>query len=397
MPRQKNIYNIMNKSLIKFNWFLYATFVILLLSSACANSGQQEIDYRQDVSSAVKSDYPNKSITDGPYIFRENEETVLKWIENEEVVTHVITPDNFKIIKNNFGIELKPEWIFGQNAPVDYKQEFKDVDRIIAISDIHGQHKLFINILKEYNIIDENNNWSFGTSHLVIVGDIFDRGPQVNESLWLVYKLAQQALESGGRLHYTIGNHEEMVINKDHRYVNEKYMASAEKMDLSYEQLYAENAIIGQWLRANPVILQINDIIFVHAGISPEFVEMGFSAELANKIFLKDILGKTKAETMHDSVLTFLRGSKGPIWYRGYFNDENLESGEVDKILKHFNKNHIVVGHTSQKSIVSLFRDRVFGVDASIKNGKYGEVLIYDKGDFFRGTIKLTPQYGQRD
>ncbi len=387
-----NIYKIMSKSLItrKFNFLLFLLPVLMLFS--CADS-RQEVDYRKDFSSGIKSEYPNKEITDGPYVFQENGETILKWIAGNEVISEKITDKNFGLFKENFGLELKPEWLQQDNKQVDYQQKFENVDRFIALSDIHGQHKLFIKILRENDIIDEAHNWSFGSGHLVIVGDIFDRGPQVNESLWLVFKLAHQAIEAGGHLHYTIGNHEEMVINKDHRYVNEKYFSSAKKMGLSYEQLFGENTVIGKWLRTNPVILQINDVLLVHAGVSPELVQKGFTAEQINKLFLNEILGKTKEETAHDSVLTFLRGHNGPIWYRGYFRDDNLDRKQVDQILNYFNVNYIVVGHTSQESIVSLFRNKIFGIDSSIKNGKYGEILIYDKGDFFRGTIKLTPAY----
>ncbi len=371
-------------------------FLILIIAS-CSDVEKKEIDYREGLTSFDANEYPNKNITDGPYVFYENGEIILKWIEDEKVVQETITNENLGIIKDNFGFKFKYDWLTQKNDPIDYKQEFRDVDRIIAISDIHGQYKLFVKILRENNIIDDDNNWSFGTANLIIVGDIFDRGPQVNEALWLVYKLEQQAQEVGGQVHYLMGNHEEMIINKDFRYVNDKYLATANKLDLGYEQLFGENTLIGQWLRTKPVIIQINDILFVHGGISPEFVEKGFTAEQVNNIFLNQILGKTKDEIKQDSVLNFLRGSNGPIWYRGYFYDEELDRNKVDMILNHFNKKYIVVGHTSQESIVSLFRNRIFGVDASIKNGKYGEVLIYDKGDFFRGTIRMTPEYSSRN
>lgn len=384
----------MNFTFLKHH--LYFLLFLFIGFSCSTFSEKDEDDLRQGLSTFDAGEYTNKNIIDGPYIFHQDGETIIKWIENDEVIEHSITKSNFKIIKKNFGFKLKPEWIAPQNEPIDYKQEYTDVDKIIAISDIHGQYKLFVKILRDYNIIDEDNNWSFGKGHLIIVGDIFDRGPQVNEALWLVYKLEKQALEDGGKLHYLLGNHEEMIINKDYRYINEKYIATSQKMNLSYEQLYSKNTLIGKWLRNKPMIIQINDILFVHAGISPELVEMGLSAQQVNKIFNNDILGKTKEETKQDSILSFLRGRKGPIWYRGYFYDRNLNEAKVDEILNHFDKKHIVVGHSSHESIVSLFDNRIFGIDASIKNGKYGEVLIYDKGDFFRGTIKMTPEYSRR-
>lgn len=382
--------NNINISFFNKSWFSVLVVFFLLLIASCGDSKKKDIDYREGLANFDAVEYPNKKITDGPYVFFKGGETIIKWMQEDEVVEKTITRKNFGLIEDNFGFQLKYEWLKPNDKPIDYKQEFKDVDRIISISDIHGQYKMFVKILREYNIIDEENNWIFGSGHLMIVGDIFDRGPQVNEALWLVYKLEHQALENGGRLHYLHGNHEEMVLNKDLRYVNEKYISTAKNLDLGYEQLFAENSLIGQWLRTKPLIIQINDILFVHAGISPEFIDRGFTAEKVNDLFLNQLLGKTREEIMQDSILNFLKGSKGPIWYRGYFRYKDLAMEDIDRILNYFNKKHIVVGHTSQESIVSLYRNKVFGIDASIKNGNYGEVLIYDKGDFFRGTIKMS-------
>lgn len=382
--------NNINISFFSKSWFSVLVVFFLLLIASCGDSMKKDIDYREGLSNFDAVEYPNKKITDGPYVFFKGGETIIKWMQEDEVVEKTITRKNFGLIEDNFGFQLKYEWLNPNINPIDYKQEFKDVDRIISISDIHGQYKMFVKILREYNIIDEENNWIFDSGHLMIVGDIFDRGPQVNEALWLVYKLEHQALENGGRVHYLHGNHEEMVLNNDLRYINEKYISTAKNLDLGYEQLYAENSLIGQWLRTKPLIIQINDILFVHAGISPEFVERGFTAQQVNKLFVSELIGKTRAEIMQDTVLRFLQGSNGPIWYRGYFRNNNVAYEDIDQILSHFNKKHIVVGHTSQESIVSLYRNRIFGIDASIKNGRYGEVLIYDKGDFFRGTIKMS-------
>lgn len=384
----------MNNNFIKSNWITYSIILFLLFVSSCNEGDQKVINLREGLSNFDALEYPNKKITDGPYLYNEEGKIIVKWLENEDVIENTITASNFGIIEKNFGFVLKPEWLDQSQVEIDYKQEFDKVEKIIAISDIHGQYKLFVKLLREYQVIDEHNNWSFGSGHLIVVGDIFDRGPQVNEALWLVFKLEHQASEVGGKVHYLMGNHEVLIFNQDYRYVNEKYMTTAEKLNTTYDQLYSEKTVLGQWLRTKPVIIQINDILFVHAGISPEFVKREITAEQANKVFLNQIIDKSKAALRQDSILNFWIGRNGPIWYRGYFQDENITRNQVDTILNYFNKKHIVVGHTSHQSIVSLFRERIFGVDASIKNAKYGEVLIYDKGDFFRGTIKMTPKFG---
>ena len=74
------------------------------------------------------------------------------------------------------------------------------------------------------------------------------------------------------------------------------------------------------------------------------------------------------------------------IWYRGYFND-NLPDTDISKILKLLNSEHIVVGHCSNKEVVQLYNNKIFGVDSSIKKGKYGEILFIKNKRFFRGTL----------
>ena len=102
------------------------------------------------------------------------------------------------------------------------KAIFEGIENIVALSDIHGQYELAVEILKNNQIIDEDLNWNFGTGHLVIVGDIFDRGDYVTEVLWLVYELEKQAKAAGGFVHFLLGNHEYMVMHKDLRYIHKK-------------------------------------------------------------------------------------------------------------------------------------------------------------------------------
>ena len=144
--------------------------------------------------------------------------------------------------------------------------------KIAALSDIHGQYDLVIKLFKNNKIIDDNLNWSFGEGHLVITGDIFDRGDKVNEVLWLIYKLEAQAKNVGGRVHYLLGNHEYMILYNDLRYLHEKYKVTPLLLNLEYNELYSEKTIIGRWLRSKSTIIKINNILFTHGGISEDFI-----------------------------------------------------------------------------------------------------------------------------
>lgn len=364
--------------------------VIVLVSFgflSCESTYQDE--EKQVVTQQTESEfYPNENVTDGPYIFVEDSIVIVKWIEQKMLFEVSIFDKDYSIIKDKFGFDLDTTNLFSNKGfALDYNQCFNDIDNFIAVSDMHGQYSLSLELLNKYGVVDNQNNWSFGSGHLVVNGDIFDRGDKATEILWLVYKLKNQAEASGGKVHYLIGNHELMVLNKDLRYINEKYEVTEKMMAISYDQLFSEQTVIGEWLRTSPIILTINDVLFVHAGISPEFVENKFTQQGVNFMFQNRIIGAEDEVIDNDPLLNFLAGRNGPVWYRGYFRDSTFTEPKLDKILDYFDKERIVVGHTSFDSIVSLFGGKILGIDASIKKGKYGELLIFEKGKLYRGTL----------
>ena len=313
--------------------------------------------------------------SDGPYIFIEKNKLIEKKIING------------KVFSGSLNTSLYDTTYFPE------KSTFNKIRKIAALSDIHGQYDLVIELFKNNKIIDENLNWSFGKGHLVITGDIFDRGDKVNEVLWFIYKLEAQAKNKGGRVHYLLGNHEYMILYNDLRYIHEKYKTSSTLLNLEYDELYSDKTIIGRWLRSKSTIVKINNNIFTHGGISEDFISYGdFNLEKINDTMRKSIpqlkkLRKSRNEVKSDSIFyNVFYGSKSLIWYRDYFKD-NFTDTDVSKILKLVDADHIVVGHTTQEKIVNLFNNKIFGVDSGLKNGEYGEVLIIENKRFFRGTL----------
>ena len=88
------------------------------------------------------------------------------------------------------------------------------------------------------------------------------------------------------------------------------------------------------------------------------------------------------------TVFNLLHGTKGPLWYRGYFVNRAFSVRDINKILNMLDANHLVVGHTSFNAITQYFGDRVYAVDSSIKFGSVGEVLLIEDGVFQRGTLQ---------
>ena len=337
---------------MNMNWTIFRLNGIFLLTIVTANS--QAID--------------SLHINDGPYIFIEQDGLTEKSIVNGEVVLKKTPLDSYKT-------SFTPE-----------ASTYKNVKKIVALSDIHGQYDLAVKILKNNKIINKELKWNFGKGHLVIVGDVFDRGDKVNEVLWFLFNLEQQAEKKGGKVHYLLGNHEYMVLHNDVRYIHDKYVKTSELLNTSYDQLFSNETVLGRWLRSKATMVKINNSIFVHGGISQKFLDLGFEINNVNQLMRKSI-DRTKEEMNSTSFYEDYYKSNGPIWYRGYFND-NLTDAAIVKILSQLHIKHMVVGHCSNEEVVQLYDNKIFGVDSSIKNGKYGEVLFMKRKRNSRGTMK---------
>lgn len=327
----------------------------------------------------------DQGISDGPYVFLEDEQAQVKWISNDSLYNKKVRlSDNINIngdVNYQFNIERLQALITKQT------DSYSGIANMAVLSDIHGQYDLFIRLLTVNSIVDKDGNWNFNDGHLIIVGDAFDRGEKVTETLWHILKLADQANQVGGAVHYLLGNHEIMVLNADLRYINEKYNTVEGKTGNSYAQLFGQNTLMGQWLRACPVVLRINNIAFCHAGLSMDMVNSQQTIGNINQTFKTGIIDNTKDSIRANEQLALLARSSGPIWYRGYFRDNTLTNASIDSILQHFDVDHIAVGHSSMEQVEVLFDKRILAVDTSIKKGENGELLIIENDSFYRAGL----------
>jgi len=258
--------------------------------------------------------------------------------------------------------------------------------RIVAVSDIHGQYDLLVRLLRAHRVIDAQDHWTLGTDTLVVAGDVFDRGPQVTEAFWLLYRLQQQAAAAGGAVHFVLGNHETMVLYDDLRYVNPKYLRSAQLLGRSYPELYAADSVIGQWLRTRPVLLRVGDTLFLHGGIAPEALPLALDPARTNAAYQAS-LGRPRAEVKADpGTAPLYDGKTSPIWYRGYF-DGRLDTPGVQGVLDQLGLQRIVVGHTSMPHVSTFHDGRIIAIDADMKEGSNAELLFIENGALSRGLL----------
>lgn len=259
--------------------------------------------------------------------------------------------------------------------------------KIVVLGDIHGEYTSLINILKFNKIINHKNKWIFGDGHVVFTGDVFDRGDKVTECLWLIHQLELQAKKHGGNVHYLMGNHEMMAILFDDRYVNTKYQHAANHINFHYSHFFDKHSVLGRWLRSKNTMVRIGKQLFVHAGISPEFLEhklkikevnVGMRHHLNNYTELKDT-------TLVDLFLS----SSSPLWYRGYLSRtpgyDRISLQEVLKTLEFYNSDVIIFGHTPVAKVYPFYSFKLIAMDVPIGDPKYiDQALLIENQKYYR-------------
>jgi len=329
------------------------------------------------------------SFNDGPHLYWPNDSSVIVfYLHDGEIIKKSFTiADTLRF--RGFGADTSVGYLIIKESPEKEVCIFRDVSRILALSDIHGEYEYMADILTGAGVIDNEGHWTWGTGHLVINGDVFDRGDKVTECLWLIYRLEKEARRAGGAVHFTLGNHELMVLRGDNRYVHEKYQKGiVKKSRIKHEDLYGPDSELGRWLRSLPTVIKINDILFVHAGIHPAILDYSFSPGDLNDAVRRGLDLRSSQLAFNDTV-KFLFGSKGPLWYRGYHYEmedryPKATDSELDRILGFFDAQKMVVGHTEVDSVTVLYDDKVIAIDIPAEELGGFQGLLWEKGRFYR-------------
>jgi hypothetical protein len=280
---------------------------------------------------------------------------------------------------------------------------WQNVERIVAIGDVHGDYDNFKKVLTDAKLINRRGDWIAGNTHFVQLGDLPDRGPDTDKAIEQMQKLQRQAREAGGKVHALIGNHEAMNIYGDLRYVhpgefaafrssrsrenrsryyeaevarlsaaNENFEANKAFRDqwmeahplgfVEHRMAWAPNGDIGAWVIENNAMVKINRVLFLHGGVSEKLLSMSID-EINNQV--RDELNGNLPEEPGLS-----EAEDGPLWYRGLASeDEAIEATHVDRVLSAFDVDHIVIGHTpGMGTIVPRFGSKVIIIDTGLSN-----------------------------
>ena len=281
------------------------------------------------------------------------------------------------------------------------------VDRVVAIGDLHGDYGSYIKSLEGAGIINARGQWIAGETHLVQLGDIPDRGDDTLKIIAHLKKLVPQARAKGGWVHTLLGNHEAMNTYGDLRYVSAgDFAASAGRDSKELRDRYFENVLADikareperfaslpadfratwdashplgwvehqrawnpkwnpkgedyEWALQDQVAVQINDLVFLHGGVSGAYCQNT----------LASLTEKARAALPQSDPATpnVLTDQNGPLWYRGLAGVEPVAAPETVKaILEHLGAHHLVIGHTPTRGAIwPRYSGQVIQVDTGM-------------------------------
>ncbi len=218
------------------------------------------------------------------------------------------------------------------NADDVRRWRWSGIERVVAIGDVHGAYDEFVAILQESDLVDNELRWIGGRTHLVMLGDIADRGPRPHDCFDLVIRLQKEADAAGGQLHFLLGNHEIMNLVGDLRYVADEDLASyagpvdeadrereirrqkryavAKNRDPRHHRrirtsfpdgyfarhhAFSPTGRYGRWLLEQQVLIEIDGVVYVHGGLPPGLLD--FEPDDINPTILGNLMAYLKAES----------------------------------------------------------------------------------------------------
>jgi hypothetical protein len=287
-------------------------------------------------------------------------------------------------------------------------------ERVVAVGDVHGSYDRFVAILAKAGLVDARARWTGGRAVLIQTGDVIDRGPDSKRALDLLRRLEQEATRAGGRVYALIGNHEVMRMVGDWRYVSAGEFAAfrtgassdlraavleraadqaadrakeenrkfdddgfraqfMREIPLGYiemRQAFDAAGEYGKWLRAHPVVVKVNGVVFMHGGASEEVAARG--CEAINETVRRELSAPTPTPEQLPMLLS--SSDTGPLWYRGLAQEpEDVFAPKLERILKALDARAIVIGHTTvlPGRIATRFGGRVIQIDTGMLDGEF--------------------------
>ena len=321
--------------------------------------------------------------------------------------------------------------------------EWDDVPRIVVLGDVHGSYGKMVRLLVGTGLIDDRLAWMGGDQHLILCGDLTDRGTNDRAVMDLARRLQEEAAAAGGKVHVVLGNHDVMNLTRDRRYWDadlldefaddeseeerkaalrqfrlvQRTQGGSEAFDEKFPPGYFARARAfepdgeyGSWLLQQPTVIKVNDVLFVHGGLTRRVAKLGLdeinrrvTAGMRDFLAAADQLGSavpfpydlreivlTARESKNKAARAVLEAheslafdSTGPLWYRGTsIENERLEVDRVNQVLDILGARAVVMAHTVTLSgkISTRFNGRVYRVDVGMSYGQAPLAAVIEAG-----------------
>tara|TARA_Y100000992_G_C21274243_1_gene498948 strand:+ start:7265 stop:8194 length:930 start_codon:yes stop_codon:yes gene_type:complete len=289
-----------------------------------------------------------------------------------------------------------------------------DFNTIIAIGDLHGDFRVFVNVLLMCNLINDEWEWIAGDTYVVQLGDTLDgKRPETKientflqesgeiEIMRLILTLDCQAKKYGGRVISLLGNHElyPYYLPNDKQfirgYVKTKDIEQFKKIYNTDRIKFLKPGGIGGSLmgRTRPLILKLGEFLFIHGSVTDKLIKNNLNPET----------GKVDIAKINRETSLWMQGKgkipkcleemdeENPVFSRMYSNSKTFneqECAKFDNQLKFFDGvNYVIMGHSRFKTINtacnrSLIRtdvslSRAFGGNLSNKSLQALEIIQY--------------------
>jgi Calcineurin-like phosphoesterase len=249
---------------------------------------------------------------------------------------------------------------------------------LYVVGDIHGMRDPLVALLQKAAIAGGTADaplWLGGTSTLVFVGDLIDKGPDSLGVIKFVQGLQDNARRHGGTVIAVAGNHEMAFLLDPENDKAKDFSKEAKRkgMDLCSDVHEASTAV-GSWLRRLPAAALIGGVFISHSG-TPEYslreIDEQFQKFAADPSRSKWACGDAKGDIQRQGFFT------GRLWWGT--KDWDLRR-ELAKVEAH----QIVFGHDpsafdTKGSVTGYFGDEenrgIIRVDTGLVTGGEGAIL----------------------
>ncbi|XP_047334131.1 shewanella-like protein phosphatase 2 [Impatiens glandulifera] len=318
------------------------------------------------------------------------------------------------------------------------KSSYPSPERLVAIGDLHGDLQKSKLAFRLAGLIDTSDRWIGGSTTVVQIGDVLDRGDDEIKILYFLDKLKLEAAKAGGTIFTMNGNHETMNVESDFRFVTKGGLDEFKNWAYWYSignemkslcdglpkpkdifhgipssfanvkqdchdgirariaALRPKGPIASRFLSKNFTVLVVGESVFVHGGLMPNHVTYGFD-KINEEV--RDWLIGLKEKVSPE----IHRSSNSLVWLRKFSHEaaDKCDCSTLEHVLATIpGARRMIMGHTIQvKGINTACNDQAIRIDVGMSKGcidGFPEVLEIERNSGLK-VLTSNPLFQNRD